>query len=65
MRCAHPLPYRRRAVHPIAHLSYEKYRLLVSAIASAGQHFYPLLDEAQQGHIAQHIKMATGEEVDA
>lgn len=50
-------------LHPIAHLSYEKYRLLISAIASAGS-ISTSANEAQQGHIAQHIKMATGAEVD-
>jgi type II secretory ATPase GspE/PulE/Tfp pilus assembly ATPase PilB-like protein len=49
-------------LHPIARLSYEKYRLLVSAIASAGN-ISTSANEAQQGHIAQHLKMANGSEV--
>jgi type II secretory ATPase GspE/PulE/Tfp pilus assembly ATPase PilB-like protein len=50
-------------LHPIAELSYEKYRLLVSAVASAAG-ISTASNEAQQGHIAQHLKMATGAEVD-
>jgi type II secretory ATPase GspE/PulE/Tfp pilus assembly ATPase PilB-like protein len=50
-------------LHPIAVLQYDKYRVLLSAIASAGN-VSTAADEAQQGHIAQQIKMATGEEVD-
>jgi type II secretory ATPase GspE/PulE/Tfp pilus assembly ATPase PilB-like protein len=50
-------------LHPIAQLSLEKYRLLVSAIASAAG-ISTASNEAQQGHIAQHLKMATGGEVD-
>jgi type II secretory ATPase GspE/PulE/Tfp pilus assembly ATPase PilB-like protein len=50
-------------LHPIARLSKEKYRLLVSAIASAGN-ISTSADEAQQGHIAQRVKMADGADVD-
>lgn len=50
-------------LHPVARLSYDKYRILVSAIASAGN-VSTSTDEAQQGHIAQKIRMATGEMVD-
>lgn len=50
-------------LHQVARLSYEKYRILMSAIASSGN-VSTSTDEAQQGHIAQRIKMATGEEVD-
>jgi len=50
-------------LHPIARLPYEKYRLLVSAIASAAN-ISTASKEAQQGHIAQHLKMANGKEVD-
>lgn len=50
-------------LHSIARLSYDKYRILMSAIASAGN-VSTGSDEAQQGHIAQRIKMATGEIVD-
>lgn len=50
-------------LHPIAHLSKEKYRILISAIASAGN-VSTASDDAQQGHIAQRVKMADGKEVD-
>ena len=50
-------------LHPIAHLSQEKYRLLVSAIASAGN-ISTSSNEAQQGHIAQKVTMADGHIVD-
>lgn len=50
-------------LHPIAVLQYDKYRILLSAIASAGN-VSTAADEAQQGHIAQKVQMATGEEVD-
>ncbi len=50
-------------LHPIAALQAEKYRTLISAIASAGN-ISTASDEAQQGHIAQKVKMADGREVD-
>jgi type II secretory ATPase GspE/PulE/Tfp pilus assembly ATPase PilB-like protein len=50
-------------LHPVARLSFEKYRVLMSAVASAGN-ISTSADEAQQGHIAQLIKMADGTEVD-
>lgn len=50
-------------LHPIARLSKEKYRSLVSAVASAGN-ISTSADEAQQGHIAQRVKMADGADVD-
>jgi type II secretory ATPase GspE/PulE/Tfp pilus assembly ATPase PilB-like protein len=50
-------------LHPIAHLTPDKYRVLVSAIASAGN-VSSATDKAQQGHIAQKVKMADGTEVD-
>jgi len=50
-------------LHPVAHLSHEKYRVLVSAIASAGN-VSTSADEAQQGHIAQKVTMADGNDVD-
>ncbi|MDB5166735.1 MAG: ral secretion pathway protein type secretion system ATPase [Candidatus Saccharibacteria bacterium] len=49
-------------LHPIANLQYDKYRILISAIASAGN-VSTSSDEAQQGHISQQVKLATGEEV--
>ncbi|MGZ6005494.1 MAG: GspE/PulE family protein, partial [Candidatus Saccharimonadales bacterium] len=50
-------------LHPIAQLPLDKYRVLISAIASAGN-VSTNADEAQQGHIAQKVKMADGNEVD-
>lgn len=50
-------------LHPIARLSQEKYRILISAIASAGN-VSTSSDEPQQGHIAQKARMADGTEVD-
>ncbi len=49
-------------LHPIAHLSQEKYRVLIAAIASAGN-VSTAANEAQQGHIAQRVVMADGNEV--
>jgi type II secretory ATPase GspE/PulE/Tfp pilus assembly ATPase PilB-like protein len=49
-------------LHPIARLSKEKYRILLSAIASAGNVSTGGY-EAQQGHIAQHVMMADGTDV--
>jgi type II secretory ATPase GspE/PulE/Tfp pilus assembly ATPase PilB-like protein len=50
-------------LHVIASLSLEKYRVLLAEIASAGN-ISTNADEAQQGHIAQHLKLADGREVD-
>ncbi|HTE21556.1 MAG TPA: ATPase, T2SS/T4P/T4SS family [Candidatus Limnocylindria bacterium] len=50
-------------LHPVARISPEKYRVLISAIASAGN-VSTNANEAQQGHIAQHLQMADGEKVD-
>lgn len=50
-------------LHPIARLKPDKYRTLVSEIASAGN-VSTASTEAQQGHIAQKVKMADGKEVD-
>jgi type II secretory ATPase GspE/PulE/Tfp pilus assembly ATPase PilB-like protein len=50
-------------LHPVARLKQDKYRVLVSAIASAGN-VSTSANEAQQGHIAQKVKMADGNEVD-
>lgn len=50
-------------LHPIAHLTPEKYHVLVSAIASAGN-ISTSANEAQQGHIAQHLHLLDGSEVD-
>ncbi len=50
-------------LHPIASLKPDKYRILIAAIASAGN-VSTSSDEAQQGHIAQKVAMADGTEVD-
>ncbi len=50
-------------LHPIAELTKDKYRILISAIASAGN-VSTAAEEAQQGHIAQKVRMADGTEVD-
>lgn len=50
-------------LHPIARLSIEKYRILLSVIASAGN-ISTGSDEAQQGHISQQVKMADETVVD-
>ena len=50
-------------LHSIARLQQDKYHVLISAIASAGN-VSTSADEAQQGHIAQKVKMADGKEVD-
>lgn len=50
-------------LHQIARLSRDKYRVLMSAIASAGN-ISTGANEAQQGHIAQKITMADNTQVD-
>lgn len=50
-------------LHPVAHLSLDKYRILIGAIATAGN-VSTQANEAQQGHIAQQVTMADGHEVD-
>lgn len=50
-------------LHVVARLQMDKYRILISAIASAGN-VSTSADEAQQGHIAERVKMANGSEVD-
>jgi type II secretory ATPase GspE/PulE/Tfp pilus assembly ATPase PilB-like protein len=50
-------------LHPIARITLDKYRVLISAIASAGN-VSTSSTEAQQGHIAQTVKMADGAMVD-
>ncbi|MEK7095834.1 MAG: ATPase, T2SS/T4P/T4SS family, partial [Patescibacteria group bacterium] len=49
-------------LHPVAALSYEKYRHLVSVVASAAN-ISTEEKEAQTGHISRAYKMATGEDV--
>jgi type IV pilus assembly protein PilB len=50
-------------LHPIANLGPDKYRVLISAIASAGN-VSTSANEAQQGHIGQRVTMADGNQVD-
>lgn len=50
-------------LHSIAVLQFDKYRILLSAIASAGN-ISTSADEAQQGHIGQKVTMADGTLVD-
>jgi type II secretory ATPase GspE/PulE/Tfp pilus assembly ATPase PilB-like protein len=50
-------------LHTIAHLAPDKYRILVSVIASAGN-ISTASQEAQQGHIAQRVRMADDANVD-
>lgn len=50
-------------LHPVAQLTPEKYRILISAIASAGN-VSTSADEAQQGHISQKVTMQDGNTVD-
>lgn len=50
-------------LHPVARLQPDKYRVLMSAIASAGN-ISTGVDESQQGHISQKVNMADGTQVD-
>jgi type II secretory ATPase GspE/PulE/Tfp pilus assembly ATPase PilB-like protein len=50
-------------LHPIAHIAKEKYHVLLSEIASAGN-ISTGVDEAQQGRISQRVTMADGSQVD-
>lgn len=50
-------------LHPIAQLTHERTHMLISAIASAGN-ISTSNNEAQQGHISQNVRMATGNNVD-
>ncbi len=50
-------------LHPIAQVSLDKYRVLIAAIASAGN-ISTSAEGSQQGHIAQVVKMADGTTVD-
>lgn len=49
-------------LHPVATLTHERYRLLLSALASAANISTQSAD-AQTGHISRAYKMATGDEV--
>jgi len=50
-------------LHPVAQLNPDRYRMLISAIASSGN-VSTAANEAQQGHISQQVKMADGNFVD-
>lgn len=50
-------------LHRVAELDHTKYRVLISAIASAGN-ISTASPDAQQGHIAQGVTMADGKQVD-
>lgn len=50
-------------LHIIATLDQDRYRILISAIASAGN-VSTSSPDAQQGHIAEHVTMADGSSVD-
>jgi type II secretory ATPase GspE/PulE/Tfp pilus assembly ATPase PilB-like protein len=50
-------------LHIIAVIPHDKYRILLAAIASAGN-ISTGSNEAQQGHIEQKVKMADGSDVD-
>jgi type II secretory ATPase GspE/PulE/Tfp pilus assembly ATPase PilB-like protein len=50
-------------LHAIANINTDKYRMLISAIASAGN-ISTSAKEAQQGHISQKVTMADKSEVD-
>ncbi len=49
-------------LHPIATLTSDKYRHLLSAVASAAN-VSTSAEDAQQGHISRQYKLATGEEI--
>jgi type IV pilus assembly protein PilB len=49
-------------LHPIATLSPEKYRILISAVASSGN-VSTSAPDPQQGHISQQVTMADGSQV--
>jgi type II secretory ATPase GspE/PulE/Tfp pilus assembly ATPase PilB-like protein len=50
-------------LHPIARLTPDKYRILLSAIAASGN-ISTGVDEPQQGHIAQKVTLADSSSVD-
>lgn len=49
-------------LHPIARLSVDRYRMLISTIASAAN-VSTNANDAQQGHITQQVQMADGKDV--
>jgi type II secretory ATPase GspE/PulE/Tfp pilus assembly ATPase PilB-like protein len=50
-------------LHTVAQLTQDKNRMLIAAIASAAN-LSTAANEAQQGHISEHVKMAEGTEID-
>lgn len=50
-------------LHPVAHLTTDQNRMLIAAIASAAN-ISTAANEAQQGHISEHVRMAEGSEID-
>jgi len=50
-------------LHPVARLTKDKNRMLIAAVASAGN-ISTAANEAQQGHISEHVRMAEGSEID-
>jgi type II secretory ATPase GspE/PulE/Tfp pilus assembly ATPase PilB-like protein len=50
-------------LHEVARLDFDKYRVLMSAVASAAN-ISTAANDAQQGHISQKISMADGNQVD-
>lgn len=50
-------------LHSIAQLTIDKYRILISAVASAGN-VSTSSPDAQQGHISQHLSLEDGSQVD-
>jgi type II secretory ATPase GspE/PulE/Tfp pilus assembly ATPase PilB-like protein len=50
-------------LHEVAKLEFDKYRVLMSAVASAAN-ISTAANDAQQGHISQRVAMADGNQVD-
>ncbi len=50
-------------LHPIARITFDKYRVLLEAIASSGN-ISTGVSEPQQGHIAEKVSLADGSSVD-
>lgn len=50
-------------LHPVAIIPPDRIRMLISAVASAAN-VSTAANDAQQGHIAQHVRMADGTDVD-
>jgi len=50
-------------LHPVAQLTHDKNRMLIAAVAHAAN-LSTASNEAQQGHISEHVRMAEGSEID-